>query len=126
MTDRPDSEARSQTARAGVALLDAVCALAIAGSVGIGMQVLTLQSAASSRQVAESEQHLADADAFLHAVVLWPRDDLERRLGARRQGEWILEVESASSETFIVRLRRPDGGEAILWTAVHRPRGTAP
>ena len=68
------------------------------------------------------------ASAFFDAVALWPRDDLDRHIGDRREGAWILTVTRPTTTLYVVVLRTaPDSAAGrffsreILRTDLFRP-----
>lgn len=67
------------------------------------------------------------ASAFLDAVVLWPREDLDRHLGERPEGPWVLRVDRPAPTLYAVTLLAgPDdstatAGTLLLATSLFRP-----
>ena len=85
--------ASERVPRLGVALLEVIVALAIFATAGVAALAMAAEITRVVRDAHAAEAELRDASAFLEAVVLWPRSDLDQRLGDRRQGPWLLRVE---------------------------------
>lgn len=109
------------TRRPGFALLDAIVGLFILASAGMAAVVMAASAARTVSAVQQSDAELRDADAFLHAVALWTRDDLDRRLGERVQGPWRLHIQRAAPELYVVALTDSLSARVLLRTALHRP-----
>jgi prepilin-type N-terminal cleavage/methylation domain-containing protein len=78
--------------RRGVTLIEVLVALAILGGVGIAIVGLASQAGHAVRAAAEADRSLREAGAFLDVVALWPREDLDQRLGERMQHPWRMRV----------------------------------
>jgi type II secretory pathway pseudopilin PulG len=102
-------------------LLEVLLALTILGMVGAALTALALESGRSVARTAETERELRRASGFLEAVALWPRDDLDRRLGTRRQGAWLLTIDRRSTALYAIRLRDSTGSNELLHTVLYRP-----
>ena len=118
---------RAEVGRGGVALLEAMIALAILGTAGaasVGLVAAGLRSAAEGR---ERERRLFEADRVLAATTLLLRSELERRLGERRVGEFVVRV--ARPESSLYRLAVADASRPqtdLLVTVVYRPEPSTP
>ena len=112
--------------RTGAALLEAIVALAVFGTAGSAALVLVRDSARAVERAREREARIRDADAFMAAVSLWTRDDLDRRLGDRPQGPWRLVVLRPEPNLYEVALRDTRTDVVVLRTALHRPALEAP
>jgi type II secretory pathway pseudopilin PulG len=66
--------------RSGVALLEAIVALTLLGIAGTTAVVMASESARTVRHAREADDALRDAGAFMDAVSLWNRADLDRHL----------------------------------------------
>jgi hypothetical protein len=117
-----------RTHRTGAALLEAMVALTILTVAGAWAVAMANQSADAIRRVREADAEIRRASGFLDAVALWPREDLDRRLGDRREGEWVLSVERPALSLYtIVLSTAPDSeagrptGRVLLSTALFRP-----
>jgi type II secretory pathway pseudopilin PulG len=66
----------------------------------------------------------AEADAasdYLDRIALWPREDLDRHLGPRRQGVWTVTVERGTPTLYAVTIRDGADSRTILRTTLYRP-----
>lgn len=108
----------------GSALLEVMVALLILGVAGSAAVVMASQA---SRAVASAEEHeaaLREASAFLDAVALWTRADLDRRLGERSQGPWRLRIDRPEPTLYLVSLRDTLTDAELLRTALFRQDST--
>lgn len=108
----------------GAVLLEVLLALAVLGVAGSAALTLAVESGNAIRQVALADHELARASAFLDVVVLWPREELDQRLGERQQGQWRLTIQRPAATLYVVTLTDTTGRRGILRTAVHRPETT--
>ena len=107
--------------RSGAALLEVMVALAILAVAGVTAVAATGESVRAAARVRESEREIREASAFLEAVALWPREDLDRRLGDRAQGRWRLRISRPSPTVYEIALADSAGSDVLLETALYRP-----
>jgi type II secretory pathway pseudopilin PulG len=107
--------------RRGAALLEAILALAILAIAALAAVTLARQSADTVERVHAADAHLRAASAFFDAVSLWPRKDLDLRLGDRPQGPWVLHIDRPTATLYRVALYDSAGGPPLLETALFRP-----
>jgi type II secretory pathway pseudopilin PulG len=107
--------------RRGAVLLEVVIAMVVLAVAGTSAVVMVAQSADAVRRARAADVQVREASAFLHAVALWPREDLDRRLGDREQGDWRLRILRPAPTLYEVTLTDGTGGRVILRTALHRP-----
>lgn len=111
--------------RHGAVLLEAMVALSVLAIAGVGF-VQLMRSAARALELAHSRDRMvANASAFMDVVALWPASDLDRRLGARQQGPWLLHVERTRL-TYHVVLIDSTSGRPVLETELYRPLSRTP
>lgn len=103
-------------------LLEVMVALAVLGFGGITVLGASRGVADAADRAIETERLIRDADRYMTAISLWPRDDLDRHLGAHRRGKWILDIARPTETLYTVRLLSEAGGE-ILGTTLFRGRG---
>ena len=108
-------------ARGGAALLEAIVAMAILGTAGIAALAMASEAARAVGRAREAEVELRAASAFLEAVALWTRDDLDRRLGDRPQGAWRLRIDRPEPMLYTIALSDTLGGGVLLATSLFRP-----
>jgi type II secretory pathway pseudopilin PulG len=121
--------------RRGTALLEAMVAVTILAVAGAWAVAMASQSAEAVRRARVADTETRQASAFLDAVALWPREDLDRHLGDRPEGRWVLTVERPGATLYVVVLStRADGvaeprpGRQLLQTVLYRrlPSDAAP
>ena len=104
----------------GASLLEAVTALAILGVAGSALAIEVWQSLATVQRLHAAEERVLTASRFLEAVALWPRADLDRHLGNRRNGPWRLVIRGGGAAGFYDISVADSNGIGVLSTAVHR------
>lgn len=124
-SDRSRSAARVRS-RTGAVLLEAIIALMILSVAGTAAVTLVGQSADAVRRAREADAEARRASAFLHAVSLWTREDLDRRLGERPQGDWKLQIQRPAPTLYEVVLVDSAATYEILRTALYRPEPPKP
>jgi type II secretory pathway pseudopilin PulG len=107
--------------RAGVALLEALVALAILGSAGAALATLAVGASDAVHRAQRLDDDVDRASALLEAVALWPRADLDRHLGARPQGPWVLDVQHPTATLYTITIADSGDTRALLRTALYRP-----
>ncbi|MCG8469650.1 MAG: hypothetical protein MJB57_15830 [Gemmatimonadetes bacterium] len=115
---------RRRTLDAGAALIETLVAVAIIAVVTVAVTGLASQSLAVAAASARADAVTREADALFRAASLWTRDDLDRRLGDRAQGDWWMSVDRPSREIYRLSLRRTEDGPEILWTVLYRPEAS--
>lgn len=106
--------------RAGVVLLEVLVSLAILGVVGASAAMLATDATNAVHRAQRADDEIRRASALLDAVALWPREDLDRHIGARPQGEWLMEVAQPATSLYTVVLRDSTGRSVLLGTALFR------
>jgi hypothetical protein len=101
-------------------LLEAIVALAILSSAGIALVSLAAESARAVERAHAAERVLHDGDAFFAAVTLWPREDLDRHLGDRHQGRWLMRVDRPRPDLYVISLSDSAHHAEFLRTSVYR------
>lgn len=112
MTHRP---------RRAMTLLEVLVALAILASAALAMLGMASQSWHAVRTAEEAERSLEEASAFLDAVALWPSDELDQRLGERRQYPWRLRIDRPARSLYVATLVDSSGSDTLLVTSLFRP-----
>jgi len=107
--------------RRGVALLEVLVALAVLGTAAASLTALALQAGRATDAARRADGDTRRASAFLAMVSLWPREDLDRRLGSRRQGDWTLDVRRPAPGVYRLSLRDSSGARELLRTSLYRP-----
>jgi prepilin-type N-terminal cleavage/methylation domain-containing protein len=108
------------TRRRGMTLLEVLIALAILGSAAMAVVGLASQSWRAVQSARDANQSLLEASAFLDAVALWPREDLDQRLGERVQHPWRLRIDRPLPTLYVVTLADSSGRDTLLATSLFR------
>lgn len=107
--------------RPGVALLEVIVSAALIAASAAAVTATATASLQAVEAARSAQEELLEASAFLEAVALWPRDDLELRLGLRRQGPWLLEIQHRDGPLYDVALMDSSGTRTLLATRLYRP-----
>lgn len=107
-------------AHPGVALLDAIVAVAVLATMATAALGLSAESVRALSLALATERENQEANAFLHAVALWDAATLDQRLGTRRQGPWLLQIERPNTGLYTVALADSAGARTILATVLYR------
>jgi type II secretory pathway pseudopilin PulG len=107
---------------AGVALLEAIIALAVLSIAGLSTVALVDSTLKAQFEMHAREQQLATASRVLAAATLLHGPELDQRIGSREIGEFLLSV--GRPEKRLYRLAISDvhvPEEDLLVTVVHKP-----
>jgi len=107
--------------RKGAVLLEAIVALTVLATIGSAAAWLATDSMRSVNRTHQREHEVRMAARFLSAVSLWPREDLDRHLGRRRQGPWMMDVDRTDPIVYVVTLTDTASDAVLLRTAFFRP-----
>ena len=108
--------------RRGSILLEVLLALVLLGTVGLSALHVIAESAASESRLASREREVAEADRLLRAHSLLLRRDLELRLGTRRVGTWLVDIQRPTPALYRVSLAHESAPEVeVLVTVLFRP-----
>jgi type II secretory pathway pseudopilin PulG len=105
----------------GAVLLETLVALAVLAAAAGGAVWMCAEWIRAVERAHRREADVRAADRLLTAVSLWPRADLDRHLGERRQGSWIMRVDRPSPSIYMATLRDTASGAVLLHTALLRP-----
>ena len=105
----------------GAVLLEVIVAMAILATAGLAVVGLTVAASDAVERATRSEAELREASAFLEAVALWPREDLDRRLGTRPQGAWRLTIQRPDPTLYTIVLADSASSSVLLETSLYRP-----
>lgn len=107
--------------RAGTALLEVIAAVTILSIAVVAAVAMSAEAMRALERARAAEAEVIAASSFLDAVALWPREDLDRRLGARVQGPWRLYIERTLPTVYSIILIDTLSGRDLLRTALFRP-----
>ena len=106
--------------RSGMTLLEVLIALAILAGAGMAILGVATQSWHAVQSARDADRALLEASAFLDAVALWPREDLDRHLGERTQAPWRMRVDRPLPTVYVVTLADSSGVDTLLATSLYR------
>lgn len=113
--------------RSGAALLEVLVALAILTFAGAGWIGLLAGHARALTALRLREREMADEQRLLTAYAVLSRQDLERRLGARETGPYLVSVQRPDRLLFRVSIaRRTAALVEDLVTVIYREAPRAP
>ena len=113
--------AASSLALRGVALLEVLVALAILSATGLSLAGLVGADVRAEQESRLREQALSAQGRALTALSLLGRQDLDRRLGRHRLGEFIVNVERPEATLYRIALADTIAPEVeALVTVVYR------
>jgi type II secretory pathway pseudopilin PulG len=110
--------------REGIVLLEAIMALTIVTIAALASVMMVRQAIDTVRRAQRAEIDIRRASAFLDAVALWPRADLDRHLGDRAEGAWRLVIERPVPVLYLVALTDSSSRRELVRTALYRPEPT--
>lgn len=106
----------------GIALLEVLVAVLILSTAGLSLTELVGAGTRAVTIARQRERELADEDRLLTAYSLLARSDLDRRLGDRVVGPYVVNTQRPEATIYRIALRRssaPDIEDLI--TVVYRP-----
>lgn len=106
--------------RRGAVLLEVVIAVSILAIAGLAVVSFVSEASAGVRRARSQDQSVREAAAYLDVVTLWPRADLDRHLGARRQGSWLMTVHRTSPRLYDIAIADSTGDHELIHTTVFR------
>jgi type II secretory pathway pseudopilin PulG len=102
-------------------LLEAIVALTILTIAALASVGMVRQGIESVRRAEEAEHDVRKASAFMEAIALWPRADLDRHLGNRAEGPWRLQIDRPAPTLYLVALTDSLSRRELVRTALYRP-----
>lgn len=106
--------------RSGAVMLEALVALLIIATVVTSSLQVMRSARETDERAARKLRDVRAATALLEAAALWTSMDLDRHLGSRRQGPWMMEVSRRNDRLYDLRLEEADG-RLLLRTTLYRP-----
>lgn len=115
--------ARSRHRVAGYALLDVLAALAVLGGAGLALTASIHEALRAQLAAGREERAFEAADRVLAAMTLLTSKDLDQRLGARRAGEFVVDVQRPEAGLYRIAIADARSPERLmLVTVVGRKR----
>ncbi len=106
----------------GALLLETLVALTVFAFAAAGTLSMLAQLSESERRAQAAERRLTDQDRLMSAYALLTRTDLDRRLGPRTVGPYLVEVQRPTTELYRVTIG--DSAGTDLATLLYRPEAT--
>lgn len=107
--------------RSGVVLLEAIVALAITALAATALIDIAVESVLTVRRAQAHDRDVSSAARLISVVSLWTNHDLDRRLGLRRQGRWVVNTQRVAPGLFTIEVLDSAAAEVVLETTVYRP-----
>jgi Tfp pilus assembly protein PilV len=107
---------------AGAALLEALVAATVIAITVVGAVGALEEHWRAQRRQLSRERSLLKADRLLESISLWTANDLDRHLGARRQGQFSVEVQKLSTTIYRVVIFAAGNEAPLLGTTLYRPK----
>jgi type II secretory pathway pseudopilin PulG len=111
---------RGDRRRHGTVLLEVMIATALVGLAAAVIVASIISGEESAERARRADDASREASGFLEVVTLWPREELDQRLGRRRQGEWDLYIDRITPGLYAIELDAA-AGRPLLRTTVYRP-----
>jgi hypothetical protein len=92
--------------------------LTTAGATAVTMAA---EAARDIQRARRAEATMRAANALFDAVSLWSRDDLDRHLGNRTQGAWLMRVDRPTPTLYVATLTDSATHVELLRTSLFRP-----
>src|SRR5580704_15019103 len=106
--------------RRGMVLLEVVVALTIFAIAGLSAAVWVQQTLLTVDHAHAAVEEVSAASDYLDRIALWPREDLDRHLGMRREGPWIVQVERPTPTIYAVAIVDSSSARPLLKTWLYR------
>ena len=108
--------------RAGVALLEAMIALAILSVSGLSVVSLVNQLIRTQAEAIHREDTMNTASRVLAVTTLLKRQELDQRLGTREVGEFLVAIQRPEKALYRIAIsEREAPASELLVTVVYRP-----
>lgn len=105
----------------GVVLLEVLVAIVILSTAGIAMVALAGAGLQAERDARQREQTLAAEERVLAALTLLNRNELDQRIGRRRIGEFIVDIQRPEPTLYRIALLQSESPHVEdLVTVVYR------
>jgi hypothetical protein len=104
-----------------VALLEVIVALTIMSIAALSTISWLNQAVDTIVRTGGAAAEADSASDYLDRIALWPREDLDRHLGPRREGSWTVTVEHPAPALYLVTIGDTTNARAILRTVLYRP-----
>jgi hypothetical protein len=106
--------------RRGVVLLEVIVAVTILVIAGLSATLWVRQISDSLARTQTAANDVRTASRYLDIIALWPREDLDRHLGERRQGPWMVRIDRPTPTVYGVAINDSLGTHVLLKTWLYR------
>lgn len=106
--------------RKGIALIEAMIAVAIIGSIAVGWSVLSLQTTRALDVADQREREVRNASRLLARIAVHSADELDALVGRRDKDGFRLHVSRLSPGLYEVEVLRSGALEPVLGTKLYR------
>jgi hypothetical protein len=106
--------------RTGMVLLEVIVSLTIFVIAALSATVWLRQVVLSVEHVDAVVDEVGRASNYLDIIALWPREDLDRHLGVRREGPWMVRVDRKTQSLYGVTVWDSTGTRTLLQTYLYR------
>lgn len=106
--------------RRGVALLEVLVGLTLLATSGVTLLTLLVQSSGSVELHHRRDVETRAASAALDAIAIWPREQLDARVGRSQRGPWTVEITLLTPTLYRVTIEHPLTGQVVLRTILYR------
>lgn len=111
-----------RTSERGIVLLEVLLAVLILSVAAISLLELVRGGTQAVTAARLRETELADEERLIGAYTLLARDDLDRRLGKRKVGPYVVQVQRPERTLYRIALARHESPDVEdLVTVVYRP-----
>ena len=101
-------------------LLEVIVALTIFMIAGLSAAVWVQQTLLTVDHARDAVVEVSAASRYMDRMALWPREDLDRHLGARREGPWIVVMDRLTPTIYSVAISDSGTEQALLRTWLYR------
>jgi type II secretory pathway pseudopilin PulG len=104
-----------------MALLEVIVAMTVFTIAAVSTAGWVRQTISATTSAQAATVRLRAASAYLDRLALWPREDLDRHLGERREGPYAVMVSRPLPTVYAVVLMDSTGSITLLQTSIYRP-----
>jgi hypothetical protein len=110
----------SRLGQGGAVLFEVIVAMALLAGSGLAAVSMAAEAVGAVTRARQAEARMREAARLMDAVSLWPREDLDRRLGDRREGPFILRIQRPDPELYTAALADSASRRVLLATSIFR------
>lgn len=103
-----------------MALLEVIVAVTILVIAGLSASVWMRQVILTTEHARLVANETRAASDYLDVIALWPREDLDRHLGERRQEAWVVRIERPKATLYTVAVLDSIAGRVFVQTVLYR------